>query len=166
MVDSKTLVVSVGQSGETVDTLAAMAQVKKAGAPQITVCNVAGSEATRLADYSLFTNAGPEIGVASTKTMTGSMLCLYLLAAFLGQRRGVLDTARLRGMLDEVVRLPKLLGEVVDRGPDYEALARRYFHSSDFLVLGRGINYPMALEGALKLKEISYIHAEGYQAGR
>ena len=165
VVDSNTLVVSVAQSGETVDTLAAMVEAKRKGAPQIAVCNVPGSEATRLADYSLFINVGPEIAVASTKTLTGSMLCLYLLAAFLGQVRGTLGSSHLEGMLDEVVQLPKLMGEVVDRGPDYEALARRYFHSDDFLVLGRGVNHPTALEGALKLKEISYIHAEGYQAG-
>ena len=165
VVDSHTLVVSVAQSGETVDTLAAMAEAKRKGAPQITVCNVPGSEATRLADYSLFINVGPEVAVASTKTFTGSMLCLYLLAAFLGQVRGTLGSSLLEGMLDEVIQLPKLMGEVVDRGPNYEALARRYFHSADFLVLGRGVNHPTALEGALKLKEISYIHAEGYQAG-
>ena len=165
LVDSNTLVVSVSQSGETVDTLAGMVEAKEKGARQVTICNVAGSEATRMADYALLMNAGPEIGVASTKTMTGSMVCMYMLAIYLGQVRGTLTHPRVREMLDEVVRLPGLMGRVVDQANSYDALARHYFHATNFLLLGRGINYPMALEGALKMKEISYIHAEGYQAG-
>ncbi len=165
VIDNKTLVISIAQSGETVDTLAAMVEAKARGALQITICNVLGSEATRLADYTLYINAGPEIAVASTKTLTGSMVCLYLLAIFLGQHRGTLDQGALQDILGELAHLPKIVGEVVDRGPHYEALARKYFHAADFMVLGRGVNYPVALEGALKLKEISYIHAGGYQAG-
>ena len=165
LMDSDTLLISISQSGETVDTLAAMVAAKEHGVPQITVCNVPGSESTRIANYSLFINAGPEIAVASTKTLTGSMLCLYLLAIYLGQVRGTLEPPRVAKLLEEVARLPEMLGRIVARAPEYEALARRYFHSSNFMLLGRGINYPVALEGALKMKEISYIHAEGYQAG-
>jgi len=164
-IDAKTLVVSVAQSGETADTLAAMVEAKRRGAPQVTICNVYGSEATRIADYSLFINAGPEIAVASTKTLVGSILCLYMLATYLGQVRGTLAGDKLRQAMEDIVKLPNLLGEVVEREAEYEDLARRYSHASDFLILGRGVNYPTALEGALKLKEISYIHAEGYQAG-
>ena len=156
---------SVTQSGETVDTLAAMVEARQKGAPQITVCNVAGSEATRIAEYTMLINAGPEIGVASTKTMTGSMLCLYLLAIHLGQIRNTLGEDTVRELLDEVVRLPELMGKVLAGALEYEPLARKYSQSLNFLLLGRGVNHPMALEGALKMKEISYIHAEGYQAG-
>lgn len=165
LIDDGTLVVSITQSGETVDTLAAMASAKEQGIPQVVVCNVPGSEATRVADYALLINAGPEIGVASTKTLTGSMLCLYLMAIYLGQVRGTLEKARVKELLTEVVRLPELMGQVVDRGSSYENLAKGYFHASNFLLLGRGVNFAAAMEGALKLKEISYIHAEGYQAG-
>ena len=165
VVGPETLVVSVGQSGETVDTLAAMVEARQKGAPQITVCNTAGSEATRIADYTMLINAGPEIGVASTKTMTGSMLCLYLLAVYLGQIRNTLGEDTVRELLDEVVRLPELMGKVLAGGLECEPLARKYSQSPNFLLLGRGVNHPMALEGALKMKEISYIHAEGYQAG-
>ena len=165
LMDPDTLLVSVTQSGETVDTLAAMAEAKHRGALQVVVCNVPGSEATRLADYALLINAGPEIGVASTKTMTGSMLCQYLLAIYLGQVRGTLEPQRIGRLLDELVRLPELMGRVIANGADYEALARKYFHSSNFLLFGRGVSYPAAMEGALKLKEISYIHAEGYRGG-
>ncbi len=165
VVGPETLVVSVTQSGETVDTLAAMVEARQKGAPQITVCNVAGSEATRIAEYTMLINAGPEIGVASTKTMTGSMLCLYLLAIHLGQIRNTLGEDTVRELLDEVVRLPELMGKVLAGALEYEPLARKYSQSLNFLLLGRGVNHPMALEGALKMKEISYIHAEGYQAG-
>ena len=165
LIDSSTLVISVGQSGETADTLAAMAEAQSKGARQITISNVAGSQASRLAEYTLSINAGPEVGVASTKTFTGSLLCLYLLAAYLGGLRGALSPEQLRGLLDEVILLPKLMGQVLEEGALYEALARRYFQFSSFLLLGRGIGYPVAMEGALKLKEIAYIHAEGYQAG-
>ena len=160
-----TLVVSVGQSGETVDTLVAMKEAKERGAAQITICNVPGSEATRLADYSLLINAGPEIAVASTKTFVGSMACLYLLGAHLGVLRGVLSDEQVRGLIEDVVHLPTLVGDVLSGPTNYPALARKFAHNSDFLILGRGINYPTAMEGALKLKEISYIHAEGYQGG-
>ena len=160
-----TLVISVGQSGETVDTLVAMAEAKRKGAAQITVCNVAGSEAARVADYALLINAGPEFAVASTKTFTGAMVCLFLLSLYLGQLRGTLDDGQVAELLTSLLHLPEQMGEALEETEAYEAVARAHAHATSFLVLGRGVNYPVAMEGALKLKEISYIHAEGYPAG-
>ncbi len=160
-----TLVISVTQSGETVDTLVAMAEAKIKGAPQIAVTNVAGSEATRKADYSLLINAGPEIAVASTKTFIGSVACLYLLGLTLGEMRGILSKESIRQHIDHLVKLPEQLGEVLQLAPQVEMIARDLAKKPNFLILGRGINFPVAMEGALKLKEVSYIHAEGYQAG-
>lgn len=160
-----TLVISIAQSGETVDTLAGMLEAKRKGSPQITICNVPDSEATRLADYTLLINAGPEIAVASSKTFVASMLTLYLLALYLGQARGVLTSVNVANAIEAVSKLPNLLGKVLEQDLQYEDLAKQYFHQSNFLMLGRGVNFPVALEGALKLKELSYIHAEGYQAG-
>jgi glucosamine--fructose-6-phosphate aminotransferase (isomerizing) len=165
VIGPSTLIVSVGQSGETVDTLVAMKEAKERGASEITICNVSGSEAIRLADYSLIINAGPEIAVASTKTFLGSMACLYLLAIHLGVLRGELSDEQVKGLIEDVVHLPTLVGDALSSPTDYPALARKFAHNSDFLILGRGINYPTAMEGALKLKELSYIHAEGYQGG-
>jgi glucosamine--fructose-6-phosphate aminotransferase (isomerizing) len=163
--DSSTLVVSVTQSGETVDTLVAMDEARRKGTAQVLVCNVAGSAATRIADYTILMHAGPEVSVCSTKTMTGSMVCLFLLAAALGELRGTLPVREHERLIESVTHLPQVLGEVLKAGADYEGLAKRYGGASDFLVLGRGLTYPIALEGALKLKEISYVHAEGYAAG-
>jgi glucosamine--fructose-6-phosphate aminotransferase (isomerizing) len=160
-----TLVVSVTQSGETVDTLAAMEEAQRAGCPQVTVCNVMGSQATRLAEGTIYTRCGPEIGVASTKTYTAAIAALYLLACYLGQERGRIDRERMAGYLDPLARLPYLAGEVVKQAEVYDALAHDFFRRQNFLFLGRGIQYPVAMEGALKLKEVSYIHAEGYPAG-
>ncbi|MBM4405624.1 MAG: glutamine--fructose-6-phosphate transaminase (isomerizing) [Chloroflexi bacterium] len=160
-----TLVISVTQSGETVDTLVAMAEAKTKGALQIAITNVAGSEATRKADYSLLINAGPEIAVASTKTFVGSIACLYLLGLALGEARGILGKDSVRQHIDHLVKLPEQLGEVLQQAPHVESIARDLFKKSNFLILGRGIQFPVAMEGALKLKEVSYIHAEGYQAG-
>ncbi len=165
VLNASTLVVSVAQSGETVDTLVAMAEAKRRKARQITVCNVPGAEATRIAEYTIQINAGPEIAVASTKTLVGSMVCLFLLALMLGQLRGTVKSGERRRLIEELASLPESLGGVLANGPAYEELARRYAHHDHFFVLGRGITYPIAMEGALKLKEISYIHAEGYQAG-
>ena len=164
-VDEHTLVVSVGQSGETADTLAAMEAVREAGARLVTVCNVEGSQATRLAEGTLYMRAGPEIGVASSKTFISSLAALCLMSAYLGQARGTLDSARSEALVAELARLPHLLGQVLEDSAVYERLARRYYKYDSFLYLGRGITYPIAVEGALKLKEISYIHAEGYAAG-
>ena len=165
VVDANTLVVAVTQSGETVDTLAAMVEMRARGAPQIVVCNVPGSEATRVADYTMPINAGAEIGVASTKTMTGLMLCLYLLAIYLGQTRGVLPIESRHLLLREVMHLPELVGQATQTDEHVREVAQRYAAASNMLLLGRGISMPIALEGALKIKEISYIHAEGYPAG-
>jgi len=160
-----TLVVSVGQSGETVDTLAAMEEARRQGAPQITVCNVVGSQATRVADGVVYTRCGLEIGVCSTKTFTASVTALYLLACYLGQVRGLIDRERMGGLLEPLARLPYLAGEIAKREAELERLAHQFFRYDNFLYLGRGIQFPIAMEGALKLKEVSYIHAEGYPAG-
>jgi glucosamine--fructose-6-phosphate aminotransferase (isomerizing) len=160
-----TLVISVTQSGETVDTLVAMAEAKLKGALQIAITNVAGSEATRKADYSLLINAGPEIAVASTKTFVGSIACLYLLGLTLGEARGVLGKDSVRQHIDHLVKLPEQLGEVLQQAPHIELIARDLAKKPNSLIIGRGIHFPVAMEGALKLKEVSYIHAEGYQAG-
>jgi glutamine---fructose-6-phosphate transaminase (isomerizing) len=160
-----TLVVSLTQSGETVDTLAAMEAAREKGCPQIVVCNVVGSQATRVADGVVYTRCGPEIGVASTKTYLAAICGLYLLACYMGQARGVIDRERMGGLLAPLARLPYLAGEVANRGAECERLAQAFFRYSNFLFLGRGLQYPVAMEGALKLKEVSYIHAEGYPAG-
>jgi len=160
-----TLVISVGQSGETVDTLAAMEEAKRKGAAQVTICNVVGSQATRVADGVVYTRCGLEIGVCSTKTFTASVSALYLLACHLGQARGLIDRERMGGLLEPLARVPYLAGEITRREPEFERLAHQFYRYNNFLYLGRGIQYPVAMEGALKLKEISYIHAEGYPAG-
>ena len=161
----RTLVVSIGQSGETADTVAAMQMVKDKGAKLIAICNSEGSQASRIADGTLYMRAGIEIGVASTKTFVASLTILNLLAIFLGQSRGVLDTAKGQELVDGLAQVPRLLGDLVANGAVYQHLAREYAQFDNFLFLGRGINAPIATEGALKLKEISYIHAEGYPAG-
>ncbi len=160
-----TLVISVSQSGETVDTLAAMEEAKSNGCPQITVCNVIGSQAARVADGALYTRCGLEIGVASTKTYVAAITALYLLACYLAQERGVIDRERMGGLLEPLARLPYQAGEVTKQEAAYDQLALEFSRCSNFLFLGRGLEYPVAMEGALKLKEVSYIHAEGYPAG-
>ncbi|MGQ9493064.1 MAG: glutamine--fructose-6-phosphate transaminase (isomerizing) [Anaerolineae bacterium] len=155
----------ISQSGETVDTLAAMEEARIKEVRCISIVNAVGSQAARLADGVIYLNAGPEIGVASTKAFTSMVVAAYLLGLYLGQERGVLDKPQREKLLQDLIELPGLVGKVLARSNDYEALAQRYFKRRDFLYLGRGINYPIALEGALKLKEISYIHAEGYPAG-
>ena len=165
LLDERSLVLAVSQSGETVDTLAAMDKARQCGVPTIAVVNVVGSEASRIADGVVYMRAGLEIGVAASKTFTSQMLAQYLLALYLGLVRGTLSPERARALIADLVELPNLIGQVLSNGHEYEALANEYFKRKDFLYLGRGINYPIALEGALKLKEISYIHAEGYPAG-
>jgi glucosamine--fructose-6-phosphate aminotransferase (isomerizing) len=165
IVDDKTLTIVITQSGETADTLAALREAKSKGARSIAICNVVGSMATREADGTLYTHAGPEIGVASTKAFTCQLVALHLLAMYLGQVRGTLDEEKRRRHIGDLLRLPKQLDEVLKTAKQVEDIAGRFYNRSDFLFLGRGINYPIALEGALKLKEISYIHAEGYPAG-
>ncbi len=165
LLEPGSVVLVITQSGETVDTLAAMEAAREKGMQSIAIVNVVGSQAARLADGVIYLNAGPEIGVASTKAFTSQVVAAYLLAIYLGQARGTLNEERRRRLLQDLAELPNLVGEVLANGNDYEAIARRYMACKDFLYLGRGINYPVALEGALKLKEISYIHAEGYPAG-
>jgi glucosamine--fructose-6-phosphate aminotransferase (isomerizing) len=159
------LVISVAQSGETVDTLEAMNEARRQGALQITVCNTPGSQATRIADGTLYTRCGLEIGVASTKTLTGSMTALYLLACYLGRLRGRLDAEALGRLLEPLAHMPNLIGRALGQEQELAELAHRFHRSQNFLYLARGIQYPVAMEGALKLKEVSYIHAEGYPAG-
>jgi glucosamine--fructose-6-phosphate aminotransferase (isomerizing) len=165
LIDERTAVLVITQSGETVDTLAAMEEARDKGALLWAIVNVVGSQAHRLADGAILMHAGPEIGVASTKAFTASLADLYLLGLYLGQLRGTITPDQMRGLLDDLLALPKLAGDVLDNGHEYEELAGLFFKRENFLYLGRGINYPIALEGALKLKEISYIHAEGYPAG-
>ncbi len=160
-----TLVLAVSQSGETADTLAALEGGKAGGAKTMAICNVVDSSITRKADMTIYTHAGPEMSVASTKAFTTQVTALYLLAVHLGRRRGVLDQAMSRKLIEDLVNLPNQVREVLAKEKTIEKIAKKYGHASDFLYLGRGVNYPIALEGALKLKEISYIHAEGYPAG-
>ncbi|MBO20671.1 MAG: glutamine--fructose-6-phosphate transaminase (isomerizing) [Chloroflexi bacterium] len=161
----RTLVVSIGQSGETADTVAAMQMVKDKGAKLVTICNAEGSQASRIADGTLYMRAGIEIGVASTKTFVASLTILNLLAIYLGQTRGAIDMARTQELVDGLTQVPRLMGDLLADEGVYRHLAQEYAGYDNFLFLARGINAPIALEGALKLKEISYIHAEGYPAG-
>ena len=167
ILDSKTLTVCISQSGETADTLAAQREAKLKGSPTLAICNVIGSMITREAAGTILTHAGPEIGVASTKAFTAQLTALLLLAAHLGQMRGKLTSQAAKVLLQEFTRIPHKIEMILqtDESGFYENLARQFFRFTDFLYLGRGIHYPIALEGALKLKEISYIHAEGYPAG-
>ncbi len=167
VIDEHTLMLAITQSGETVDTLAAMEEGREKHAHVTAIVNVIGSQAARVSDSVIYMHTGPEIGVASTKAFTASLVDQYLLAVHLGALRGVLTPERRRGLLDDLAQLPALVGQLLDvqNHKIYEELAQAFFQHSDFLYLGRGINFPVALEGALKLKEISYIHAEGYPAG-
>jgi glucosamine--fructose-6-phosphate aminotransferase (isomerizing) len=165
IMSNKTAVLAITQSGETVDTLAAMEEARDKGARLWAIVNVIGSQAMRMADGVILMHTGPEIGVASTKAFTASLVDLYLLGCYLGGLRGTLDKAQLREQVHQLARLPDLMGRVLEHGEEYERLANHFHDREHFLYLGRGINYPIALEGALKLKEISYIHAEGYPAG-
>jgi len=165
VVDGNTLVVVITQSGETVDTLAAMAEARRRGARLVSIVNVIGSQAARISDGVIYMQAGPEIGVATTKAFTASLVDLYLLAVHLASVRDTLDVEGGGAALDGLALVPDLVGRVLADEEPYEDLANRFHRAEHFLYLGRGINYPIALEGALKLKEISYIHAEGYPAG-
>jgi glucosamine--fructose-6-phosphate aminotransferase (isomerizing) len=155
----------VSQSGETADTIAAMREGKKRGAYTMSVCNVLGSTLAREADGVVFTHAGPEIGVASTKAFTTQISVLYLLLLLIGQKLGIMDSETVRDLIGEIKKLPHKIQTILDNAKGVEELARKYMKCKDFLYLGRGINFPTSLEGALKLKEISYIHAEAYAAG-
>ncbi len=165
VVDNKTLAVLISQSGETADTLAAGREAREKGALTIAISNVPGSTLTRESDATLITHAGPEVGVAATKTFTAQLTSLLLLALEIAQRKNRLEPAAERVLLEELARIPARLEKALETNDDIAALAKRLHHARDFLFLGRGLHYPLALEGALKLKEISYIHAEGYPAG-
>ena len=160
-----TLAVAITQSGETADTLAALREARQQGAKSLAICNVVGSMATRESDGTIYTHAGPEIGVASTKAFTSQLVALYLLALHMGQARKTLTVEQRKTHIADLLQLPQQIEQVLKCGPQIEDIASRFYNRTDFLYLGRGINYPIALEGALKLKEISYIHAEGYPAG-
>jgi len=165
IVDARTLVIAISQSGETADTLAAQREAKADGAKSLGICNVVGSMLTREANGTIYTHAGPEIGVASTKAFTAQLTALAVLAIYLGQVRGKLQTDESRRLMQELTNIPQKMEAILRRDSQCAELAHQFFRTTDFLYLGRGIHYPIALEGALKLKEISYIHAEGYPAG-
>jgi glutamine---fructose-6-phosphate transaminase (isomerizing) len=165
IISKKSLAIAISQSGETADTLAAEREARQKGAKILGICNVVGSMLTREAHGTIYTHAGPEIGVASTKAFTGQLTALMLTALYLAQVRGKLTPALAQDLMQELTRVPHKIESILQRDAALEELARLFFRHTDFLYLGRGIHYPIALEGALKLKEISYIHAEGYPAG-
>ncbi|NOS78122.1 MAG: glutamine--fructose-6-phosphate transaminase (isomerizing) [Nitrospira sp.] len=165
LVGKNDLFITISQSGETADTLAAAREAKEKGARVVSIVNVVGSTLARESDGVLYTHCGPEIGVASTKAFTAQLTALYLLSLHLARVRKVMNVADGKGWLDRLVQLPALVERVLGREAEVVAIAKRYYKKRNFLFLGRGINYPIALEGSLKLKEISYIHAEGYPAG-
>src|SRR5258706_3759711 len=159
------LIIVISQSGETADTIAAMREAKQAGCKILAICNVQGSMITREADGTILTHAGPEIGVASTKAFTAQMVALYLFALYLGELRGKIDEPRANKVAQDLAELPLKIEQLLNDADSIEELSKEFFRVQDFLYLGRGRDFPVALEGALKLKEISYIHAEGYPAG-
>jgi glucosamine--fructose-6-phosphate aminotransferase (isomerizing) len=165
IVTPDTLTIVISQSGETADTLAAQREAKAKGSRTLAICNVVGSMITREAAGTIYTHAGPEIGVASTKAFTCQLTALFILAMYLGQANGQLDEEHSRCLVQELVHLPGKLEALLSHDAQFEALGKELHRSTDFLFLGRGVHFPIALEGALKLKEISYIHAEGYPAG-
>lgn len=165
IVDEDTVVLAVSQSGETADTLAAMEEARVKGATTWSIVNAIGSQAMRVADGSISMQVGPEIGVASTKAFTAPLIDLYMLAVYLGELRGTITSAEKRQYIDDLRRVPELVSQVLDRENDIIPIARELKYIRNMIYLGRGINMPIAYEGALKLKEISYIHAEGYPAG-
>jgi glucosamine--fructose-6-phosphate aminotransferase (isomerizing) len=165
VLDENTLLLVITQSGETADTIAALREVSERGGKVLSICNVHGSMITREADGTILTHAGPEIGVASTKAFTAQMIALYLLGLYLGQLRGTLTPEESLAHSRQLAELPVKMEQLLNQSDAIEALSSKFFRVTDFLYLGRGINFPIALEGALKLKELSYIHAEGYPAG-
>ena len=165
VLDESDLLIVISQSGETADTIAAMREAKEAGCKVLAICNVQGSMITREADGTILTHAGPEISVASTKAFTSQIIALYIFALYLGELRGKLTEDQVKKHAQELIELPLKIEEVLSEADTIEEMSKEFFRAQDFLYLGRGINFPVALEGALKLKEISYIHAEGYPAG-
>ncbi len=165
VLDESDLLIVISQSGETADTIAAMREAKQAGCKVLAICNVQGSMVTREADGTILTHAGPEISVASTKAFTSQIIALYIFALYLGELRGKLSEEQVKKHAQELIELPLKIEEILSEADNIEEMSKEFFRAQDFLYLGRGINFPVALEGALKLKEISYIHAEGYPAG-
>jgi glutamine---fructose-6-phosphate transaminase (isomerizing) len=165
LVDPRTLTILLTQSGETADTIAGQREAQAKGSKTLAICNVLGSMVPREANGTIYTHAGPEIGVGSTKTFTAELTALYLFAMHLGQTRGLLLSGDAKALLAGLTVLPKQLESVLQKDDEFEELARHFYRSSDFLFLGRGVHFPVALEGALKMKKVSYIHAEGYPAG-
>ncbi len=165
LIDRDTLVIAISQSGETADTLAGVREARKRGAKVLSICNVMGATMTRESDGIIYTHAGPEIGVASTKAYTAQLVALYLFAFYLAEIKGILSSAKISQYLDYLKTIPQKQELILKEQNKIAALARRHSHLGSFLYLGRNINFPTALEGALKLKEISYIPAEGYAAG-
>jgi glucosamine--fructose-6-phosphate aminotransferase (isomerizing) len=165
IIEKDHFLVAISQSGETADTLAALREAKRKGAKTLAICNVVESSLAREADHVIYTHAGPEIGVASTKAFTTQLVILFLLALRVGRELGHLTSEAGKTLIEELIKVPHLMEELLKTSADVARVARKYLDARDFLYLGRGINYPIALEGALKLKEISYVHAEGYPAG-
>jgi len=165
LVNPHTLTILITQSGETADTIAGQREAQAKGSKTLAICNVLGSMVPREANGTIYTHAGPEIGVGSTKTFAAQLTALYLLAVHLGQARGLLPPAEAKRLLADLTVLPKQLEAVLQKDEEFEELARHFYRSSDLLFLGRGVHFPMALEGALKMKKVSYIHAEAYPAG-
>jgi glucosamine--fructose-6-phosphate aminotransferase (isomerizing) len=165
IVEPGTLAIAISQSGETADTMAALREAKRLGAATLAICNVVGSSIARSADQVVYTHAGPEISVASTKAFTSQLTVFMLLALHLGKQTGRLDDEAVRTRLTQLAAVPEAMGHLLGQHPAVRTIARRYIAARDFLYLGRGLGYPVALEGALKLKEISYVHAEGYASG-
>jgi len=164
IVNNEMLVIAISQSGETADTIAALKEAKKLGARVISICNVIGSSITRISDSVLYTKAGPEIGVASTKAFTTQLTVLYLLTIYLSKLRNTLNEKQIQSMIQGIRKIPIQMNTVLDKNTEIKKLAELYYKKNNALYLGRGANFPIALEGALKLKEVSYIHAEGYPA--
>ncbi|MDD5686370.1 MAG: glutamine--fructose-6-phosphate transaminase (isomerizing) [Elusimicrobia bacterium] len=165
IIDDKTLVLAISQSGETADTIAPLRESKKFHSKTLAICNVMGSTITRDSQATIYTRCGPEIGVASTKAFTGQLTAIYLLALYFGIVRGKITKDYAVKFIDSLIKIPRDITNILNREQEIKTIAKKFFKKSHFLYLGRGLNYPIALEGALKLKEISYIHAEGYPAG-
>ena len=164
MISADDIIVAISQSGETADTLAAIQLAREAGATVIGICNVVGSSISRETHAGVYTHAGPEIGVASTKAFTAQVTVLAMMAIMLGYKRGFINSSAYAYLINELSEIPSKIEKILEQNDKFKAFAEKYQHSTNFLYLGRGYSFPVALEGALKLKEISYIHAEGYPA--
>ena len=165
LLGKKDLVILISQSGETADTLAALRACRKAGSYILAITNVRGSTISREADSVMYIKAGPEIGVATTKAFVGQLMCLYILSLYFAQVKDTIDLSEINKIISELIKIPQMVEIILLKSPEIVKLSEKFYKFHNFLYLGRGINYPIALEGALKLKEISYIHAEGYPAG-